>query len=410
LRGSHYLLEECPSDPASFTPSPMTDVAIAQTDLTGREAGETLGRQVREQLAGVPDALIVFAAPGPDHAALLEALAATAGTRTIVGCSSAGEFTSDESGQGLTNVTAIRAPDIRFTATLGVGLSEAPGSVAREIAAGFRGAELSEFPFRAALVLVDALAGHTEELIDALTLATAGTYRFFGGGAGDDARFQRTYVFCGTRVCSDAAVALEMASKKAIGIGARHGWTPASPPLRVTQADASRVVSLNAAPAIEAFEEHAEDTTQPFDRADPMPFFLHNIVGVDTDGGFKLRVPLGVAEDGGIVCAAEVPAGATTHIMSTGGGSAAEAAASATRDAMEQVTREGGTPKAALFFDCVATRLRLGHAFDQELDAVSRELGGLPFAGFNSYGQIVRSEGQFSGFHNCTAVVCVLPE
>jgi hypothetical protein len=31
-------------------------------------------------------------------------------------------------------------------------------------------------------------------------------------------------------------------------------------------------------------------------------------------------------------------------------------------------------------------------------------------AGFNSYGQIVRAEGQFSGFHNCTAVVCVFPD
>jgi hypothetical protein len=388
----------------------MTDVAIVQTDLAGREAGEALGAQIRDQLAGAPDALIVFAAPGQDHEGLLAALAAVTGTRTIVGCSSAGEFTSGGSGQGLTNVTAIRAPSIRFAATVGRGLSPDPGDAARELVAGFRGAELSEFPFRAALVLVDALAGHAEELIDALTLATAGTYRFFGGGAGDDARFQRTHVFCGTTVYGDAAVALEIVSKKAVGIGARHGWTPASAPLRVTQADASRVVSLNAAPAVEAFEEHAEDTAQPFDRADPMPFFLHNIVGVETPGGYKLRVPLGVGDDGGIVCAAEVPAGTTTHIMGTAGGSAVEAAAAATRDAMDQVTRDGGSPSAALFFDCVATRLRLGQAFDEELAAVSRELGGIPFAGFNSYGQIVRSEGQFSGFHNCTAVVCVLPD
>jgi len=388
----------------------MTEVAIAQTDLTGREAGETLGRQIHEQLSGPPDALIVFAAPAQDHTALLEALADVSGTRTIVGCSSAGEFTSGGSGQGLTNVTAIRAPEMRFAASAGTGLSADPGGAARGITAGFQGAGLPEFPFRAALVLVDALAGHAEELVDALTLATAGTYRFFGGGAGDDARFRRTHVFCGTRVYGGAAVALEIVSKKAVGIGARHGWAPASPPLRVTQSDASHVVSLNAAPAVEAFEEHAEGTMQPFDRADPMPFFLHNIVGVETPGGYKLRVPLGVADDGGIVCAAEVPAGTTTHIMSTGGGSAADAAAAATRDAVEQVTREGGSPRAALFFDCVATRLRLGQAFDQELEAVSRELGGVPFAGFNSYGQIVRSEGQFSGFHNCTAVVCVLPE
>jgi hypothetical protein len=388
----------------------MTDVAIAQTRLVGAEAGTALGSQVRDELGGPPDALIVFAAPRDDYRSLLEALATAAGTRTIVGCSSAGEFTSEAAGQGLTNVTAIRSPHMRFAASIGHRLADDPTAAARELAAGFRGAGEAAFPFRAALVLLDALAGHSESLIDALTLATGGTCRFFGGGAGDDDRFGSTHVFCGTEVVANAAVALEIVSAKALGIGARHGWAPASPPLRVTAADASHVASLNAAPAVEAFEEHAEQTTQTFDAAKPMPFFLHTIIGVETPGGYKLRVPLGLTDDGGVACAAQVPAGATTRIMSTGAASAMDAAADATRDAVAQVTRDGGVPKAALFFDCVATRLRLGEAFGDELDAVSRELGGLPFAGFNSYGQIVRADGQFSGFHNCTAVVCVLPD
>jgi hypothetical protein len=386
----------------------MTEVVVAQTAERDREAGTVLGREVRARLSGPADALIVFAAPGNDYAALLKSLTDSSGTPTILGCSSAGEFTSDGSGQGLTNVTAIRSAEMRFTATVGTDLSD-PHSAARAIAGNFRGDQNAGFPFRAALVLLDALAGHAEELVDALTLETAGTYRFFGGGAGDDARFQKTFVFCGTEVYSNAAVALEILSKKPLGIGARHGWSPIGPALRVTESDGSRVVSMNAAPAVEAFEDHATSTAQRFDQSDPMPFFLHNIVGVDTDAGHKLRVPVGIS-DGGIVCAAEIPAGAAAHIMSTGVGSAADAAAEATRDAVQQVTRSGGTPKAALFFDCVATRLRLGQQFDNELDAVSAALGGIPFAGFNSYGQVVRADGQFSGFHNCTAVVCVLPE
>lgn len=388
----------------------MTDVFITQTDLVDRAAGELLGTQIREQLSGPPDALIVFASPKNDFEALLTALAESAGATTIVGCSSAGEFTSDGSGEGLTNVTAIRSPDMRFSAAVGTGLSTNQVEAGRLVVAEFRGAGAAGFPYRAALVLVDALAGHAEELVDAMTLATAGTYRFFGGGAGDDDRFKKTYVFCGTHAYSDAVVALEILSRKPLGIGARHGWTPAGAPLRVTESDASRVVSLNVAPAVEAFEEYAEATEQQFDRADPMGFFLHNVVGVQTESGHKLRVPLGISDGGGIVCAAEVPEGATTHIMSTARGLAADAAAEAARDAVDQVTRHGGTPKVALFFDCVATRLRLGQAFEQELQALAGELKGTPFAGFNSYGQIVRTEGQFSGFHNCTAVVCVLPE
>jgi hypothetical protein len=388
----------------------MTEVAILQTAERDRAAGLSIGRQLRDQLSGAPDAIIVFAAPGNDFRALLSALAESTDTTTIVGCSSAGEFTSAAAGVGLTNATALRSPDMRFSAAVGKGLTSDYARAARDIASRFRANQYPQLPHRAALVLVDALAGHAEELVNSLTVETAGSYRFFGGGAGDDARFQKTYVFCGTEVYEDAAVALEIVSKKPIGVGARHGWTPASQPLRVTEAEASRVVSFNAAPAVEAFEDHAASTSQQFNQADPIPFFLHNIVGVDTGSGHKLRVPLGVSEGGGIVCAAEIPAGATTHIMSTAGASAAEAAAEATRDAVHQVTSQGHRPRAALFFDCVATRLRLGKSFDQELDAVAAELGGAPFAGFNSYGQIVRAEGQFSGFHNCTAVVCVLPD
>jgi Uncharacterized conserved protein len=388
----------------------MTDVAIVQTDRVDRDAGLYLGNRIREQFSGVPDALIVFASPRNDHAALLAALAESAGTKVIVGCSSAGEFTGDGAGEGLTNVTAIRSTGIKFAASVGTDISGNHRVVARQLAEGFRGANSVALPFRAALVLVDALAGQTEELINALTLETGGSYRFFGGGAGDDARFRTTHVFCGTEVFADAAVALEIVSRNPVGIGARHGWTPATAAMRVTAADASHVTSLNVMPAADAFEDHAGSTAQEFDRLNPLPFFLHNVLGVETDSGHKLRVPLGISDDGGVVCAAEVPAGATACIMSTGGRGAALAAAEATRDAMKQVSDGGGVPKAALFFDCVATRLRLGVDFAGELDAVARELGGIPFAGFNSYGQIVRAEGQFSGFHNCTAVVCVLPD
>jgi hypothetical protein len=71
----------------------------------------------------------------------------------------------------------------------------------------------------------------------------------------------------------------------------------------------------------------------------------------------------------------------------------------------------GTPPRAALFFDCVATRLRIGAQFQDELASVQTALGpNVTFAGCNTYGQIARAEGQFSGFHNCTAVVCVIPE
>jgi hypothetical protein len=389
----------------------MTRVAIASTVLTGGAAGDDLATQILDALNGDrPDALILFASAENDYEALLTALDARCPSGAMIGCSSAGEFTSDHAGTGMTSAIALIAPEMQFRAALATGMSADRGEAARTLVEGLHGVESSEFRHRTAVVLVDALAGHAEDLVEQLTLATAGMYRFVGGGAGDDGAFRQTHVFLGTEAHTDAVVALEILSHKPFGIGARHGWRPASVPFRVTESANSCVVSLNTIPASDAFEEHALATSQQFDRADPLPFFLHNIVGVKSDDGYKLRVPLGIAAEGGVLCAAEIPTGATTHIMSTQSVAASAAAAEAVEDAVAQVERGGHTPRAALFFDCVATRLRLGQEFGNELDAVAQALGDAPFVGFNSYGQIVRAEGQFSGFHNCTAVVLVIPD
>ena len=384
----------------------MTKGHVAQTAERGAAAGEFLASSIRDAL-GTADALVVFAAPDQDHEALLRVLQDQCGTSTIVGCTSAGEFTSEGAGVGMTCVLALQSQDMQFTASLGRALREDRASAAQQLVDGFRGLDAHTYQYRSALVLADALAGFTDDLIDQLTVRTGGVYRFFGGGAGDDARFEKTFVFYGTEVVADAAVALEVLSTKPIGVGVNHGWSPASERMRVTAAAGMTVGSLNAEPAAEIFAAHASATGQSFDRADPVPFFLHNVLGVESAAGYRLRVPLAVADDGAIACASNVPEGAASCIMATDAAAAADAAANATRAALAQL--EGNAPAVALVFDCVATRLRLGAAFEDELSAVQQELGDVPFAGFNTYGQIAQAEGQFSGFHNCTAVVCVLP-
>ena len=256
--------------------------------------------------------------------------------------------------------------------------------------------------------MTDALAGHADDLVDELTLATSGKYQFFGGGAGDNAQFQRTPVFFGTEAVTDAVVALEILSKKPVGIGVGHGWEPATPPMRVTEARGTRLISLNGISAAKAFQKHAQATGQTLDPASPIPFFLHNILGIETGGGFRLRVPLGINADGSVSCAADVPTGALIHIMRTTAESAIDAASRAAAGAVQGL--KGHKPKAALFFDCVATRLRLGDVFGLELQSITKALEDVSLMGCNTHGQIARADGQFGGFHNCTAVVCALPE
>jgi hypothetical protein len=388
----------------------VTDAVVAQTSLPSPQAaGAEIGAKVRAAMGGgSPDALILFASAQYEYEPLLEAVQASCEPRLLVGCSSAGEFTSGRHGEGTASAIALRSADLLMSAGLGRDLSRDRGAAAQAIVGSFQGQQRGGYRYQSALVLTDALAGFADDLVEQLTRLTAGGCQFFGGGAGDDGRFSRTHVFLGTKAYTDTAVALEILSNKPLGIGVRHGWKPAGAPLRVTESDGMRLVSLNAAPAAEAFEEHARATGQAFDRAQPLPFFLHNILGIEAGGAYRLRVPLSVNPDGSVQCAAEVPEGAAVRIMGITGEDASEAAALAVASALPRL--EGQRPKVALFFDCVATRLRMGRDFGFELEAVRTALGDTPYAGFNTYGQIARAEGQFGGFHNCTAVVCVIPE
>ncbi len=382
--------------------------AAASTNVDdAREAGRRLAIEISQALGREPQALMVFAAPSYDHAALLDELATHCPSALVVGASSAGEFMNHERGEGLACALGLAGDDVRF----GIGVArdiEGDGAeAARQIASGFSGLADYTFPHRSALVMADALAGHADVLIDELTLATGGQYQFFGGGAGDNARFQRTSVFFGREVLNGAAVALEMLTEKAIGIGVRHGWARASTAYRVTEAERMRLISLNGLPAVEIFEAHAQTTGQTLDRAAPIPFFLHNILGMVAGESHRLRVPLAVLPDGSVLCAAEVPQGSVVYFMRASQASAVEAAHEATQVALAALG--GNKPQAALFFDCVATRLRMGDQFSEEVATVRDQLAGADLVGCNTHGQFARAEGQFEGFHNCTAVVVVVP-
>lgn len=383
--------------------------AAASTHVADpRAAARHLAAEIQHGLGQEPQAIMVFAAASYDHGALLDELADRCPGALLAGASSAGEFMNQQRGEGLACALGMAGDDVRFAVGVGRDIRADAGAAARQIVSGFAGLSDYTFPYRSALVMADALAGHADLLVDELTLATGGQYQFFGGGAGDNARFERTSVFCGREVLNGAAVALEMLTQKPIGVGVRHGWAQASAPFRVTEADGMRLVSLNGLPAAEAFEAHATATGQMLDRAAPIPFFLHNILGIQAGGSHRLRVPLAVLPDGSVLCAAEVPQGSVVYIMRASAASAVEAAQEATQAALAALG--GHKPQAALFFDCVATRLRMGDQFSEEIGIVRDQLAGADLIGCNTHGQIARAEGQFEGFHNCTAVIAVLPE
>ncbi|MBV8761851.1 MAG: FIST domain protein, partial [Deltaproteobacteria bacterium] len=159
--------------------------AVFTTAEDSSVAGQELGQQIRRDLGDEPpDAVIVFASARYDHVALLHALAETCQPGVLVGSSSAGEFTGKNRAEGSACALAIRSSTMRFAAGVASGVSKDRAAAARSVVSAFRGLQSSDYPYRTALVMTDALAGHADDLIEQLTVATSGTYEFAGGGAG----------------------------------------------------------------------------------------------------------------------------------------------------------------------------------------------------------------------------------
>ena len=386
----------------------MTKSTVVFTQLSdGTAAGHELAKQIKEKFPDdIPSVVIVFASSIYDYGSLLQALKEGCNPDIIVGSSSAGEFTSSAFSTDAACAVAIYSTELKFTAALSRGIKEDRVRVADELHSAL--SPVGEYQYYSAMIFADALSGYTDEIIELLTEKTIGNYQFFGGGAGDNANFKKTHVFFGIEAVTDAAVILEILSDKPIGVGAAHGWKPVGEKMRVTEANGMTLVSLNARPAAEVFKEHAIAIGQEFNSNEPIPFFLHNIIGIEVAGDYKLRVPLAVFDDGSIAMASDVPVGAYVSFMCTDNDCSKQAAVEAAQHAIKQLGEH--KPSVALFFDCVATRLRMGKEFDFELSGFKNTLDGVNYAGCNTYGQVARVTGQFSGFQNCTAVVCVIPE
>lgn len=382
---------------------------IARTSIEDPvEAGSALGRDVLAGLGGEPpDAVLLFTASRFDYSSFLHAFQDVAHARTLIGGSTVGAYTAkNDVTQGACAI-GIRSLDVSFSASLARGLRADRTAAARRLLLDFRGLKRRTDAFRSAIVLMDARSGNAEEFVHELILGSHGTYQFLGGGATDDMLVDSSHVFFGTDVYEDSAVALEILSKHPLGVGVVRSWRPAGTAMRVTAAEGNRLISLNAAPAVECVEEHARRTGQAFDRADPIQFFLRNLFGVDLGNGIRLRVPLVVQDDGAIMCAAEIPEGSLVRIMTTSAEVASEAVQRAAASARMQLA--GRDPEVGIFFDCITARLRKDLGFGYDLRWVEGVLGTEMYAGVGTAGQIVRAEGEFGGFQNSTGVLLLLP-
>jgi methyl-accepting chemotaxis protein len=390
-----------------------TRVASVLATGTASEVAQQLLAGVRDKLEGNQATLaLVFASTAQPLAEVTAALSSGMPGTVLMGASTAGEFTEQGDAKKSAALFAVSG-DLRVFAGIGTGLKDDPE---RAVSAALEGLprEVHGYPSRTAIMLLDPLAGRGEEATLLAATLLGEDVRLAGGAAGDDLQMRSTMVACGPRAASDAVAIALVFSRAPLGVGVCHGHEPLSEPLRVTKASGGTVVSVNGRPAWEVWLEQtrarAAQSGLDVDRLTPEQeggFLLRYEAGLSSGEGYKIRAPLSRNADGSINFACGLPEGAVFRITESDGDRQLASAREAARRARAQL----GDRKiaGAVVFDCICRNLILGTEFATAVRGISKELGDVPLAGFETYGEIALDAGDMSGFHNTTTVVLAFP-
>jgi len=339
--------------------------------------------------AKLPDdglaAILVFVSSHYDAQEFAEAMARHYGHTPVYGCTTAGELAPS----GLEDDSAValgfRKDDFSVVARPIFDLAHFQAQDGRSLARDLRSEMAARDPEISAaylfgLLLVDGLSRREETVISAIS-AALDDIPIVGGSAGDQLRFEKTWIICGGEAHQDAAVMLLIAIKLPFVAFKCDQFEATKDKLVITSADLDlrRVKELNAEPAAQEYAQRIGASEQNLDID---AFALHPLVvkigtdhyarsirKADTEGGLHF---FSAIDEGLVLTSAR-----RTDSLA------------ALRELFDRTEAEIGDVSLYLGFDCILRRI------DAERHQMTRELSDLFRAhhvvGFNTYGEQFRS-------------------
>lgn len=364
-------------------PSPPPH-GIVRAHATG-PAPQALARllaDLDQGLAGrAPTALLYFASSRYDPGDLAPALSGHFPATTVVGCSTAGEFTDLRNGTGGISAVALPGDVVSGAAavlgTIGADAGEGTAAAIQTLEERIR-VQLRHLDpaHHFGFLLVDGVHAAEEQVNDMLGNA-APLLDFVGGSAGDDFALQATWVAVGAEVSYEGVALMLCRSAVPFRIVKTCSFTPAGSALRVTSATPvlRTVHQFDGRPAARAY---ADAVGVPVESLD-VDVFMEHPVGLMLDGRPWIRTPQAVTPDGGLRFWAQILPGMEVDVMRSGN------LLADTRTALRRTRTDLGGASGAVLFNCGFRRLEmdaknLSAAFPSALD-------GIPAAGFHTYGE-----------------------
>jgi len=362
---------------------------------------EAIGRQLQALRAEglAPTLAIVFASVAHDMTEVARAFREA--SIDVFGASSAGEIVVDGAGESIREHCIVALLLELDRAAYGVRLIEPEGRSSHDLGAAAGRWARATFDRGPMLVMATGLTTDGEQIVRGVQSEAGAATPIFGGLAGDDIKFTKTYVFTSRKVSSQAVIALAFDGDRVAVDGiASSGWVAVGAEKTVTSAEGNVVHTIDGAPALDVYKDYlglASDTDI---------IIPEYPLQIQREGYSVLRAALTAAPGTrSLVYAGTVAEGARVRFSCSPG-------VAITEQALGEVRAFHGRVPAAdalILFSCKGRHMALGPLAEDEVVPMQR-LWNVPMVGFYTYGEIGRNAEGATDFHNETCVLVTLRE
>ncbi len=353
----------------------------------------------------LPDVTLVFGATGLlERSDLIDELARVYGSKSLVGCSTAGEILGDQVRDDTLVVSAIYLENTEARLASASICEPATSHLAgRELAEQLASPDLTHV-----LVLSDGIHINGSELVRGLNERLPESVVVTGGLASDGIRLEETRVLFEGRACTRLVAAVGFyGSRLSVGFGSLGGWDPFGPERLVTSSEGNQLFELDGRSALELYRRYLGDYA---DRLPASGLLFPLSVRPSRESEPLVRTVVAIDDEGGsMTFAGNIPQGGYARFMKANFDRLIDGAVGAARKAR----LEGDdTAELAILISCIGRKLVLQQRVEEEIESARDVIGGsAAFCGFYSNGEIspLLAPGPCD-LHNQTLTITTLRE
>lgn len=253
------------------------------------------------------------------------------------------------------------------------------------------------FDVKAVLLLSTPININAADLLKGIEL-TSPKYQLFGGGAGGYNTMAHSFVFCGSEIYEQGAVAVAMSGEQ-LNIDSQTylGWRSLSKPMMITAVNGLTIETIDDKPAFDVYSKYLNigNDDKFFLNALEFPFLL------ERNGRQIARVPVGVSATRGLTFIADVKQGETIRL----GYGVPELIIEGAKKTLEHIHKVN--PEAIFLYSCGCRRFLMQEDISLETQPLEHIA---PTFGFYTYGEFFSDSDGKMPLLNSTLVAVGISE